>query len=42
MQAGISFAVEQCLELIKNGAPGIHFYTLNKIHPIKEIIDIIR
>lgn len=42
VKAGISFAVEQCLELIKNGAPGIHFYTLNKVHPIKEIIEVIR
>lgn len=42
VKAGISFAVEQCLELIKNGAPGIHFYTLNKIHPIKEIVEIVR
>ena len=38
IQAGIEFAVSQCKELLSNGAPGIHFYTLNKIHPIKEII----
>lgn len=42
MQAGIDFAINQCIELLSNGAPGIHFYTLNKIHPIKEIITAVR
>ena len=42
IKAGIDFAVEQSLDLIKKGAPGIHFYTLNKVHPIKEIIDTIQ
>lgn len=42
MQAGIKFAIEQCRELLDNGAPGIHFYTLNKVHPVKEIFSTIR
>ena len=30
LQAGVDFAAEQCNELLRDGAPGIHFYTLNR------------
>ena len=30
LEAGVSFAAQQCRALIDGGAPGIHFYTLNR------------
>jgi methylenetetrahydrofolate reductase (NADPH) len=30
LEAGVRFATRQCRELLERGAPGIHFYTLNK------------
>lgn len=38
-KAGVDFAVAQCQELIDRGAPGLHFFSLNKVNPTKEIWD---
>lgn len=38
IKAGIDWATEQVLDLIKNEADGIHFYTLNKAHSTLEIL----
>jgi len=36
-EAGIEFAVRQCRDLLDRGAPGLHFFTLNKVEPTREI-----
>ena len=41
-EAGVQFVVKQCNELLEGGAPGLHFYTLNKVEPIREILSKIK
>lgn len=36
-QVGIEWAVEQCKELMKQGAPSLHFYTVSAVDSIKQI-----
>lgn len=38
-KVGIEFASQQCEELIKNGAKGLHFFTLNTSSSISKILD---
>jgi methylenetetrahydrofolate reductase (NADPH) len=37
VKRGTSYAIEQCGDLIRRGAPGIHFYCLNKTEPVRTI-----
>ncbi|MFH1046194.1 MAG: methylenetetrahydrofolate reductase [NAD(P)H] [Candidatus Omnitrophota bacterium] len=41
-RAGVEFAVGQCNELLSGGAPGLHFYSLNKVEPTREILSKIK
>ncbi len=36
---GVAYATQQCRELLDAGAPGFHFYTLNKSRAISRILD---
>jgi len=37
LQLGVAHATSQCIDLLTGGAPGIHFYTLNRSHATKNI-----
>lgn len=37
-QYGIDLAIRQCRDLLKNGVPGLHFYTMNRGKSVHEIV----
>jgi methylenetetrahydrofolate reductase (NADPH) len=42
MQLGIAHATAQCIDLLTGGAPGIHFYTLNRSTATREIFSALK
>jgi methylenetetrahydrofolate reductase (NADPH) len=42
MAIGIEHAIRQCRRLLEAGAPGVHFYTLNKSHATRSILAAIK
>ncbi len=41
-QYGVDYATQQCEGLVEHGVPGIHFYTLNKSHSTRKIVENLR
>jgi methylenetetrahydrofolate reductase (NADPH) len=41
-ELGVAYAAQQCAELLRGGAPGIHFYALNKYPATKAILGALR
>jgi len=42
LERGIEFAIQQCRQLLDGGAPGLHFYCLNKVSPTDQILNAVR
>lgn len=41
-QLGVGHATAQCIDLLLKGAPGIHFYTLNRSHATRDVLRALR
>ncbi len=41
-EIGVEFTIKQCRELLQNGAPGLHFYTLNKSRAVVEVFEALK
>ncbi|HEY2769966.1 MAG TPA: methylenetetrahydrofolate reductase, partial [Solirubrobacteraceae bacterium] len=42
LELGVAYATLQCAELLARGAPGIHFYTLNRSPATRAILSALR
>ena len=42
MATGLEHAITQCRALLERGAPGLHFYTLNKSHATRSVLAALR
>ena len=41
-ELGVAYAAQQCAELLLGGAPGIHFYALNKAPATRAVLSALR
>jgi methylenetetrahydrofolate reductase (NADPH) len=41
-QLGVAHATAQCIDLLRGGSPGIHFYTLNRSTATKDVFSELR
>jgi methylenetetrahydrofolate reductase (NADPH) len=42
LQLGVAWATLQCAELLAGGAPGVHFYTMNRSPATRAILSALR
>jgi len=42
LEVGIEWATEQCRELLERGAPGVHFYTMNRSPATRRVFEALR
>ena len=42
VQLGVAHATAQCIDLLRGGSPGIHFYTLNRSTATKDVFSELR
>lgn len=42
VEVGVDYAIEQCRDLLARGAPGIHFYTLNRSPATARVLEALR
>jgi methylenetetrahydrofolate reductase (NADPH) len=42
LEVGVDWATRQCRELLEGGAPGIHFYTMNKSPATRRVFENLR
>ncbi|MCX7944753.1 MAG: methylenetetrahydrofolate reductase [NAD(P)H] [Deltaproteobacteria bacterium] len=42
IEIGIEYSLNQCLDLLKNGVSGIHFFTLNRSYSVVKIVEEIK
>lgn len=42
LQAGVEYAAQQAIDLVKHGVDGIHLYTMNRPHVTRQIVKLLR